>query len=376
MEGDTLLCTGCQRSLDDALIMVCDHNLCLDCARKALFESSGSGSDKPAIRCFQCLQWTPLEPASAAILRDSRAERGAHAPTGRTDFAPYGSRQEYCPPVSQKFTVPQIECKVYPGEPVQFFCLKCEQLLSAEAALHDGHHHDHVDQVLAIKKAYPHVKSAIENMLASYSERLDEIKSHEIAVEGRMRHLAAVADQAKQHTAKVFALVREALGETERELLGRIGDAVKQRADSVDAEATMLRTRKGQLHQNAELISRHMQLEDPVGTLAWYSESKQLLGALGPELALKGQDLQIDHPSVARLGDDIEHVCHQIRSLSGVRFLDDVQPAASARPALPPRGLTEQTPPAQLQYSPALDMNRGRPMEPQGNFYTSPAGPR
>merc|ERR1719174_616709 len=244
-----------------------------------------------------------------------------------------------------QFTVPQVACKVHPTEPVQFFCLACENgCMCAECALH-GDHKDHVDQVLSLKKAYPHVKSAIEQMLSSYSERLDTIKSAEISVEGRMRHLAAVAEQAKQHTAKVFAMVREALNEKERELLGRVAVVVKQRADAVDAEAAMLRTRKGQLNQNAELISRHMQLEDPVGTLAWYSESKQLLGALGPELALKGSDLQIDHPSVARLGDDIEHVCHQIRSLSGVRFLDDVQPAASARPALPPRGLTEQTPP-------------------------------
>ena len=51
------------------------------------------------------------------------------------------------------------------------------QLLSAEAALHDGHHHDHVDQVLAIKKAYPHVKSAIENMLASYAPESGRIRA-------------------------------------------------------------------------------------------------------------------------------------------------------------------------------------------------------
>merc|ERR1719460_2063645 len=216
------------------------------------------------------------------------------------------------PGYATQFTVPQVACKVHPNEPVQFFDLDKEELICAEEAVRRS---AAGVEMMPISKAYPHVRAAIEQMLASYSERLDEIKSHEIAVEGRMRHLAAVAEQAKQHTAKVFALVREALGEKERELLGRIGDTVKSRADAVDAEAEMLRTRKGQLHQNAELIARHMQLEDPVGTLAWYADSKQLLGQLGPELQVKAQDLGIDHPSVARLGDDVEHVCTQIRGL-------------------------------------------------------------
>merc|ERR1719174_3154819 len=213
-----------------------------------------------------------------------------------------------------QFTVPQVACKVHPTEPVQFFCLACENgCMCAECALH-GDHKDHVDQVLSLKKAYPHVKSAIEQMLSSYSERLDTIKSAEISVEGRMRHLAAVAEQAKQHTAKVFALVREALNEKERELLGRVAEVVKERADSVDAEAVSLKQRKHQLHTNAELISQHMKLDDPVGTLAWYSESKALLTQLGPGYGQMTPDLQIDHPSVAKLGDDIEQACVKIRA--------------------------------------------------------------
>merc|ERR1719163_1451731 len=131
-------------------------------------------------------------------------------------------------------------------------------------------------------------------MLASYSERLDEIKAGEIAVEGRMRHLAAVAEQAKQHTAKVFAMVREALNEKERELLGRTAEVVKQHADSVEAAA--LKQRKHQLHTNAELISQHMKLDDPVGTLAWYSDSRALLTQLGPSVGQQTPDLIIDHP--------------------------------------------------------------------------------
>ena len=81
---------------------------------------------------------------------------------------------------------------------------------------------------------------------------------------------------------EVFALVREALNEKERELLSFTADVVKQRADSVDVEAAALKQRKHQLRTNAEHIAQHMKLDDPVGTLLWYSESKALLTQLGP----------------------------------------------------------------------------------------------
>jgi hypothetical protein len=220
---------------------------------------------------------------------------------------------------------------------------------------------------MSIKKAYPHVRAAIEQMLASYSERLDEIKAGEIAVEGRMRHLAAVAEQAKQHTAKVFAMVREALNEKERELLGRVAEVVKQRADSVDAEAATLKQRKHQLHTNAELISHHMKLDDPVGTLAWYSESKALLTQLGPSVGQTTPDLTIDHASVARLGDDIEQACVKIRGLGGVLFEDE----RGGR--FMPQAESTLTSPAATPMMSKHDAPRpagGLKME--GNLYTSP----
>jgi hypothetical protein len=267
-----------------------------------------------------------------------------------------------------QFNVPQVSCKVIPGEPVQFFDLGRDELICAEEAVRRSA--AGATEVLPIKKAYPHVRNAIEEMLSSYSERLDEIKAGEIAVEGRMRHLAAVAEQAKQHTAKVFAMVREALNEKERELLGRVAEVVKQRADSVDAEAATLKQRKHQLHTNAELISHHMKLDDPVGTLAWYSESKALLTQLGPGIGQMTPDLTIDHPSVAKLGDDIEQACVKIRGLGGVLFQEERSQPGRFAPQ-PESGLTS---PAATPIMSKLDPPRagagGLMME--GNLYTSP----
>lgn len=55
-------CCDCRTELDDALILVCDHNLCLECAAKR-------GIPTGSIRCRICGSTTALEPASVQQLR-------------------------------------------------------------------------------------------------------------------------------------------------------------------------------------------------------------------------------------------------------------------------------------------------------------------
>ena len=56
-------CSDCRTDLDDALILVCDHNLCLQCAAKR-------GIPTGFIRCRICSATTSLEPASVQQLRE------------------------------------------------------------------------------------------------------------------------------------------------------------------------------------------------------------------------------------------------------------------------------------------------------------------
>merc|ERR1712196_244531 len=126
----------------------------------------------------------------------------------------------------------------------------------------------------------------------------------------------------------------------------------------------MGKQRKHQLHTNAELISHHMKLDDPVGTLAWYSESKSLLTQLGPGVGQTTPDLQIDHPSVAKLGDDIEQACMKIRGLGGVLFHDE---KGGRYVAQPESGLTS---PAATPMMSKIDPPSARPLQMgEGNLY-------
>lgn len=56
-------CSDCKVELDDALILMCDHNLCLDCAARR-------GIPTGSIKCRICSASTTLEPASVQQLRE------------------------------------------------------------------------------------------------------------------------------------------------------------------------------------------------------------------------------------------------------------------------------------------------------------------
>merc|ERR1719421_2714626 len=108
---------------------------------------------------------------------ERRGERASRVPPAfapsPTAFAATPVQMTSQPPAMQ-FTVPQVACKVNPSEPVQFFDLATDELICAEEAVRRSS--AGAKEVTSIKKAYPHVRKAIEEMLETYSERLDEIK--------------------------------------------------------------------------------------------------------------------------------------------------------------------------------------------------------
>lgn len=97
-----------------------------------------------------------------------------------------------------------------------------------------------------------------------------------------------------------------------------------------------------------------MKLDDPVSTLAWYSEAKAVLADLPSDARAHAADLNIDHPSVARLGGAIDTVRDHLRALEGVKFVDE---HGHPNGALPQPG--QMRAPSMASASPV----------PQGHYY-------
>lgn len=88
-------CSDCRVELDDALILVCDHNLCLDCAARR-------GVPTGTIKCRICSATTNLEPASVQQLREMYPQYNVFPLSANTSLPPSPA------PILQKPPLPYI----------------------------------------------------------------------------------------------------------------------------------------------------------------------------------------------------------------------------------------------------------------------------
>ena len=132
-------CADCSSDLDDALILICDHNLCLPCAAS---KASGGGS----IKCKICSSVTNLDPGSAQQLREMFPQfadspiaapvavsspsvvTAAVSPAARPPPLPLGNRRPPVPPPVGSSTGRSVSDPI----PNQNFCGQCDRARPAD----------------------------------------------------------------------------------------------------------------------------------------------------------------------------------------------------------------------------------------------------
>merc|ERR1712107_724513 len=99
-------------------------------------------------------------------------------------------------------------------EPLQFFCLQCEEeCLCAECALH-GDHQGH--EVENIRSAVHHVPEKAQELISAVRSRLEELNGLEGQLQAAKQEVMDVTQRGKLKISDSFALLR---GSTEQNLL-------------------------------------------------------------------------------------------------------------------------------------------------------------
>ena len=62
-EEEDMVCSKCNKKAEYSLVLACEHNLCVPCARKILITKQIKNSNLTQfIKCDLCNIWTELEP--------------------------------------------------------------------------------------------------------------------------------------------------------------------------------------------------------------------------------------------------------------------------------------------------------------------------
>lgn len=162
--GGSFQCAVCGDALEDALILICNHNLCLNCAGKNLKANESYESGQPvALTCSRCNAVTNVDAESATHLVENvntvddvpvgggkLAGRAGSGGAASSDHSSTRAGMSKTPMITGVQGVSSL-CPSHPDEPLQYFCLDCEsKCVCAECVIH-GMHKGH--ECLSVKKA-------------------------------------------------------------------------------------------------------------------------------------------------------------------------------------------------------------------------------
>ena len=392
-------CADCASELDDALILVCDHNLCLSCAAK---KSAGVG----AIRCRVCGSMTHLEQNSALQLKEMfpqfsttprpRPPLAAGPPAntcGQCDYAKADLRclqcEEYlcfdCSETLHKrgkmashqivaatqqntvfggaaptvtagaspvahyainspqstsrsmmmdrsvITMRSIGCHSHPEEPIQYFCLRCEtRPMCAECVFRSGEHTSHLNEVVLVKKAFPKIKSRMNDLIVSFQKSIKENKFFEQNLFENKKSIETIGSNSRIQVGKYFADIRQLLKDKETELLRQIDSSVDAEICVIDQEIREC----GQKRDKIESVSRLLHdvsgteniggsiTEREIEVLESFSEMKSIIASSNSgqsaDNTFRLVQLYIPHESVATMDKNIGHIREEISQLAGI----------------------------------------------------------
>ena len=419
-------CADCASELDDALILVCDHNLCLSCAAK---KSSGSSS----IRCRVCQSVTNLEQSSAAQLKEmfphfsrpplpppstscgqcetSRADlrclqceeilcfdcsetlhrRGKLAThqivplnnnsqnwpqnsqqssnhnshqnspqlgslgmsqigalgmsqigaLGMSQIGALGMSQHHIgsnSPMSGRsvfgpdrsvITMRSVGCHSHPDEPIQYFCLRCEtRPMCSECVFRSGEHSNHLNDVVLVKKAFPKIKSRMNELIVSFEKSIKENRYLELNLFENKKSVETIGSNSKIQIEKYFSDLHHLLKDREADMISQVSATVDTEVVEIEKEAKKCAIKREKMESVSKILQEVSMFGAPDGgsitereieVLESFSEMKSVISETRNEKnSFKLVQLYIPSDSVALMDKQVNKIKSDISSLCNI----------------------------------------------------------
>lgn len=283
-------CAVCKKPLEDALILMCNHNLCLTCAgknlRRAGYDSNSGAS--VALSCGICQAVTNVDADSATHLVEDIPEETKQRQAAATYSSNALNDDLPLPKTAAPNPVAGIHgvssmCPSHPDEPLQYFCLDCEcKCICAECAIH-GLHKGH--EVLSVKKAYPLLQSKVASLNVELRERVTELNGVAQSWERKQREMLNTQEQMKLKLQEHFAEIRKTLQVKEHEMKRLMGEGLRDglnfaenKMNEVREQIQQLKDAQGQMQHNTSHTTASMQ--NSVDALNWYADARLSLNQL------------------------------------------------------------------------------------------------
>ena len=295
---EDIYCSKCNCKTEQALMLSCEHNLCMNCAARNLNESPQQ--PKQFIICDLCGSKTQIDNQTSQEIFSSVFKNLNLNPNllnttndiyNNNLYRTQNINQNYNPNYNSNeiylHSMDNINnnilisnsniinkkkiCKDH-GEPISYLCLDCmTQCICSECIVHGAHHHH---DVLNIKKAYPLILSKVQDLYKNISEKMKSLDDSRRNIEQKKRGIEALNIKCKNEIRNAFEIIRIRLNEKEKEIMEKTEYTLKENLNELNTYERVIESKMTVMNKTIDSLNAHMMRKDELNLINYYCDNR------------------------------------------------------------------------------------------------------
>ena len=305
-----IYCFKCNCKTDQALMLSCEHNLCMNCAAKDLNEPSEQ--PKQYIICDLCGSKTEIDNQTSQeilsyvfknlnlnpdLLNSKNHLYNNKYNTNNNNLYRTENLEQYNPNFgnneilfnSMDKNISNINntnnlfisnsniinrrnlCEEH-GEPISYLCLDCmTKCICSECIVHGAHrNHD----VLNIKKAYPLIYGKIQDLYNNICEKIKELNSSKRNIEQKKASINTLEQKCKNEIKNAFQIIRIRLNEKEKEIIEKTELTLKDNLNELNTYERVIQSKIASMNKIIDSLNAYMMRKDELNLINYYCDNK------------------------------------------------------------------------------------------------------
>lgn len=373
---EDIYCSQCNCKTDQALMLSCEHNLCMNCAAKYLSQENPQlSNNKQYIICELCGSKTEIDNETSReilstvlknlnlnpnLLNSSQnINNNNYSENINPDYSNNMNNNEIIINSmnnnkdnnnflnndlfnsndnnilsntnnnglfidNSNFVNSKDFCREH-GEPISYLCLDCmSKCICSECIVH-GIHHNH--DVLNIKKAYPLIYSKTEDLHKYICEKISELNCSKRNIEQKKSNIATINQKCKNEIKNAFQIIRIRLNEKEKEIIEKTEATLKDNLNELNTYVHVIQSKIATLNKILDSLNAHLMRKDELALINYYCDNRNnILSQIDSNEnkclfninAISDLKINIDKNSFDNMLISLNNLDFEINSLKGI----------------------------------------------------------
>ena len=307
---EDIYCSQCKCKTDQALMLSCEHNLCMNCAAKYLSrESPQSSNIRQYVICELCGSKTEIDNQTSkeilsTVLKDlnlnpdlinmNNNNLNANDNNLSNNLNPnlninnaynneiivnsdnfqnnnYNNNINSLLIANSNIVNMKNLCRDH-GEPISYLCLDCmSRCICSECIVH-GIHRNH--DVLNIKKAYPLILGKTQDLHRIIGNKINELNNEKRNIDQKKSDIGTINLRCKNEIKNAFQVIRIRLNEKEKEIMEKMESTLKDNLNELNTYIHVIQGKIATLNKRIDSLNAHLMRKDELTLINYYCDNK------------------------------------------------------------------------------------------------------